>query len=430
MCFLDFRSKTLLGSNHFNIILTVKAGPLSGSTLVVPVGEIRTVGRTSSSFFVTDDSYMTGVHFELQNFGDHAEIRDNKSRNKTWLNNVSIAEANLKSGDSIRAGKTEFLVQLEELPLERPEPEVPIIGPIDSSFSSPIGSSFGVLATIEPAVQMPKEPVWEERVESQVQDKMPSISTPFESVDHSFLPKQTVEDVNDSHCAPPEKPFEGSFGSPFDSIFESNVPPISDNHEGENHFRAIEPSVSNSLSIRRLRQQKFRSFDFDFWDIMVGLSKTEQIKIVAHFRKLGLDTPEELQGLTVYPQQPVSVSFLPVIIDKEAWISNNMQSVSNRLLRADGIMMAILGNSEVGSGALQDLSTREAKGFSEANGFLPWYWPSQLHSICESLSDSEVGLLLQDSIKGFVYAVPQLEFTLHACVDSALEPVLAEYGFE
>ncbi len=373
---------------------------------------------------------MTGVHFELQNFGDHAEIRDKKSRNKTWVNNVSIAEANLKSGDSIRAGKTEFLVQMEELPEERPAPEVPIIESGDSSISSPIGSSFGVHVPIEAVVQMPEEPVWDQRVESQVQNKLPLISTPFESVDHSFLAKQTVEDVKDSHYTPPEKRVEGSYGSPFDSIFESNVPPNSDNVESENHFRAREPSASNSFSVRRLRQQRSRSFDFDFWDILVGLSKTEQIKIVAHFGKIGLVIPEELQGLPVYPQQPVSASFLPVLVDREEWVSNNMQSITNRLLRSDGIMMAILGNSENGGDALQDLSIREAKGFSEANGFLPWYWPSQLHSIFETLSDSEVGLLLRDSIKGFVYAVPQLEFTLHACVDSVLEPVLAEYGFK
>ena len=373
---------------------------------------------------------MTGVHFELQNFGDYVEIRDKHSRNKTWLNSVSIAEANLKSGDSIKAGKTEFLVQLEKLPEARPEPEVPIIEPSDSPFSSPIGSSFGVQAPIEPAVQMPKEIVWDERVESQVQGKMPFISTPFESVDHSFLQKQTVEDVNDSDYTPPEKRVEGSFGSPFDSIFETTVPPKSDNVESINLYQTIAPSASNSPAIRRLRQQSSQTMDLDFWDIMVGLTKTEQIKIVAHFRKIGLDTPEELQGMPVYPQLPASASFLPVLVDTEVWISNNMRSNTSRLLRSDGILLAILRNSESGSNALQDLSTREAPGFSEANGFLPWYWPSQLHSICETLTDSEVGLLLQESIKGFVYAVPQLEFALHACVDSVLESVLAEYGFK
>lgn len=409
--------------------MTVKAGPLSGSTLIVPVGEIRTVGRTSSSYFVTDDNYMTGVHFEVQNFGDYAEIRDKNSRNKTWLNSVSIAEANLKSGDLIRAGKTEFLVRLEELPKERLEPEVPISEPSNNQFSSPIGSSFGVHAPIEPAVQLPREPVKDEPVESQIEVKMPFVSSPFESVDHAYQTKQTFEDAKDIDNTPPEKSAEGNFGSPFDSIFETTGPPKYENEIDKNNILLNEESSSNSLSIRRLRQQTSRTFDFDFWEILVGLAKTEQIKVVAHFKKIGLDTPEELQGLPVYPQLPASAAFLPVIVDKEEWLSGNKRSITNRLLRTDGILLAILGSSQYGSGALQDLSTSKAHGFSEANGFLPWYWPSQLHSICESLSDFEVGLLLGDSIKGFVYAVPQVEFALHACVNSGLAPVLEEFGF-
>ncbi len=409
--------------------MTVNAGPLSGNTLIVPVGEIRTVGRTSSSYFVTDDNYMTGVHFEVQNFGDYAEIRDKNSRNKTWLNSVSIAEANLKSGDLIRAGKTEFLVRLEDLPKERPEPEVPISEPSNNQFSSPIGSSFGVHSPNEPAVQMPREPVKDEPVESQIEVKMPFVSSPFESVDHLYQSKQTFEDAKDIDYTPPEKRGEGNFGSPFDSIFETTEPPKYENDVDKNNIPSNEESSSNSLSIRRLRQQTSRTFDFDFWEILVGLAKTEQIKVVTHFKKIGLDTPEELQGLPVYPQLPASASFLPVIVDKEEWLSSNKRSITNRLLRTDGILLAIVGSSQNGSGALQDLSTREAHGFSEANGFLPWYWPSQLHSICESLSDFEVGLLLGESIKGFVYAVPQLEFALHACVNSVLAPVLEEFGF-
>ncbi len=372
---------------------------------------------------------MTGVHFEVQNFGDYAVIRDKNSRNKTWLNSVSIAEANLKSGDLIRAGKTEFLVRLEELPEEQREPEVPTSEPSNNPLSSPIGSSFGVYSPIEPAVEMPKEQVNDEPVESQIEVKMPFVSSPFESVDHSFQSKQTFEDAKDSDYTSPEKRAEGHFGSPFDSIFESTEPRKYENDVGNNNFQSNEESKSNSLSIRRLRQQSSRAFDIGFWEILVGLAKTEQIKVVAHFKKIGLDTPDELKGLPVCPQLPASVSFLPVIVDKEEWLNSNKQSITNRLLRTDGILLAIVGSSQYGSGALQELSIREAHGFSEANGFLPWYWPSQLHSICESLSDFEVGLLLGESIMGFVYAVPQLEFALHACVNSTLAPVLEEFGF-
>ena len=143
------------------------------------------MGRTNSSFFVTDDSFMSGVHFEVQNFGDYAEIRDKYSRNKTWLNSAAIAVAKLKSGDLIRAGKTDFLVQLEELPVELKKPEVERMESKDDKNFSPIGSSVVVFA--------PTGPAKEERVESKIEAGSAS-SSPFESVDHSFAPKNIPDD--------------------------------------------------------------------------------------------------------------------------------------------------------------------------------------------------------------------------------------------
>ena len=410
--------QTNLGLNHFNLVLTINRGPLSGNTLVVPIGEVRTVGRTNSSFFVTDDSFMSGVHFEVQNFGDYAEIRDKYSRNKTWLNSAAIAVAKLKSGDLIRAGKTDFLVQLEELPVELKKPEVERMESKDGKNFSPIGSSVVVFAPTGPAIV--------ERVESKIEAGSAS-SSPFESVDHSFAPKNIQDDSNYVTAA---KHIEAKLFSPFDSVRLSNEAPPPKNSDPPPVCEAKRDSTASQVSIRRLKLQCSSSVDFDFCEFIERLAKTEQIKIVAHFRKIGLPTPETLHGLPVYPQLPSSEPFLPVIVDQAEWLSGDGRAITNRLLRSDAIMIAILNDSEGRSSALQELSASEVAGFSEKNGFLTWYWPSQLHTLFESLSDSEVGMLLRDSIKGFIYAAPQVDFKLQACVNSCLEEVLAEFGFE
>ncbi len=427
-----------LGSNHSNLILTVSTGPLAGTTLLVPEGEVRTVGRTNASFFVTDDSFMSGVHFEIQNFGDFAELRDLQSRNKTKLNDVTVAKDKIRTGDVIKAGKTYFTVQLETPPVELPVPEVvsdfrerqdekPQAS--NSEHSSPISMSSVVFP-------VPAEPVTSERDEPRndeevVKGEPARYSSPFESVDHSFLPKELEKAADQSKVSSAEDFERSSFSSPFDSVRmpvkttlpESNA---SQSSSGESDDYA----TTSSPTIRRLRQNSSVANDYDFWEIMVRLAKSEQVSIVAHFKKIGHNVPDGLKGLPVFPQIPQSKEYLPVIVDMAEWLRPNMKSITNRLQYADAVMLAILDNGGKGSGALQSLSQFGAAGFSEANGFLPWFWPSQLYTMCQLLPDSEICLMFGESIKGFVFAVPQLEQTLYACVDASLEPVLANFGFE
>ena len=416
----------------------VNTGPLTGTTLLVPEGEIRTVGRTNASFFVTEDSFMSGVHFEIQNFGDFAELRDRKSTNKTWLNNVAIAKDKIRTGDVIRAGKTVFSVQLETPPVELPVPEV------ESDFreqkdekpqssnnknSSPLNMSSVVFP-------VPAKPVTSERDEprngEQVVKAEPArFSSPFDSIDHLFVPKEPDKAADKSKVSSAENFASSSFSSPFDSFRMpvKTAPPESDASQSSSG-ESDDYSTTSSPTIRRLRQNSSVANDYDFWEIMARLAKSEQVRIVAHFKKIGHDVPDGLKGLPVFPQIPQSKGYLPVIVDIAEWLRPNMKSITNRLLYADAVMSAILGNDGNGSEALQSLSQFGAAGFSEANGFLPWYWPTQLYTMCQLLPDSEICLMFGESIKGFVFAVPQLEQTLYACVNASLEPVLAKFGFE
>lgn len=70
-----------------------------------------TLGRNAqATFSFEEDSYISGIHFEIENMGDRIEIRDLKSTNRTFLNNQSVTETLLKHGDIIRFGKTRIHV--------------------------------------------------------------------------------------------------------------------------------------------------------------------------------------------------------------------------------------------------------------------------------------------------------------------------------
>jgi pSer/pThr/pTyr-binding forkhead associated (FHA) protein len=78
------------------------------------MGETRSFGRIRpSDTTFEDDTFMSGVHFEVENRGEFAELRDLHSRNKTWLNNEPITSVKLNQGDTIRAGRTLFQVGIE-----------------------------------------------------------------------------------------------------------------------------------------------------------------------------------------------------------------------------------------------------------------------------------------------------------------------------
>ena len=95
------------------LILQVLSGKKYGQRIVVDCGQSTTIGRSTAAQNNFDDDHMSSLHFEVENFGDRAEVRDLKSTNRTWLNNNHITSSALKHGDRVRAGKTIMQVELD-----------------------------------------------------------------------------------------------------------------------------------------------------------------------------------------------------------------------------------------------------------------------------------------------------------------------------
>jgi pSer/pThr/pTyr-binding forkhead associated (FHA) protein len=95
------------------LILEIISGPLTGKKVVAEAHQVVRVGRTAKADIPTQDSFMSGEHFAVEGDGKVWRIRDLKSRNGTKLNGEAIASAELREGDQVHAGSTDFVVKIK-----------------------------------------------------------------------------------------------------------------------------------------------------------------------------------------------------------------------------------------------------------------------------------------------------------------------------
>ncbi len=392
---------TPLSTNPSKLTIVVKSGPQSGQCFVVPFGKALSVGRTDAAdVAIDDDHFMSGKHFEVENCGDYAEIRDFKSTNKTWVNNVAIANAKLQAGDTFRAGKTVFGLEWEKqapLPDEQPViapiiAEEPILSP-NNDFRSPILSVF------EAPIAHTK-PIPEDYRRNADFKESHRNSSPIESIDETY---EESEDAGKSRSNVP-------IHTPWN--FESFGSPVIDDNE------LSRESLPQSSQLIRFESQS----PTNFWSIISKLSERHSTKIVGHFKKIGMLVPNSLTVAPVFQELSECKSWMPVVVEGKEWLRRDMASITERLAKSDGIMLMVGLNSSALQGQLQALSQRSVPGFSEEGGFLGWCWPSQWHAIAQSLSDMELRALMDTSIQGVIYpwcgskwahVVPELSHEMH-----------------
>lgn len=73
---------------------------------------VTTVGRDDSANIAIDDRGLSRVHFEIAWNGEVAAIRDRQSTNGTFVDDSRISEIVLRSGNVIKAGRSEFEFEL------------------------------------------------------------------------------------------------------------------------------------------------------------------------------------------------------------------------------------------------------------------------------------------------------------------------------
>jgi pSer/pThr/pTyr-binding forkhead associated (FHA) protein len=99
------------------VILEAVSGPILGRRIEVPGGSIVRIGRTGKSdYAITEDGYLSGLHFAVECDGTQCRIRDLGSSNGTFVNGARIENQVARDGDSVVAGGSTFRVHVDELP--------------------------------------------------------------------------------------------------------------------------------------------------------------------------------------------------------------------------------------------------------------------------------------------------------------------------
>ena len=95
-------------SNGEKAMILIARGANKGSRFLV-TAEGATIGRSQSSAIFLDDVTVSRSHATITKVADSFVLRDTGSLNGTYINNVSISEHSLVSGDEFQIGKFHLL---------------------------------------------------------------------------------------------------------------------------------------------------------------------------------------------------------------------------------------------------------------------------------------------------------------------------------
>jgi hypothetical protein len=121
-------------------LLLATSGPHAGCGVSVKATESIVVGRNAPrGLSIRDDLYLSREHFTIASEGSSFRLIDAQSRNGTYLNGHRINSAVLADGDVVRAGGTEFRVEIHlgESPSSRSLPPFAIFPEKNSPAGMP-----------------------------------------------------------------------------------------------------------------------------------------------------------------------------------------------------------------------------------------------------------------------------------------------------
>ena len=92
-------------------ILLILHGEQKGDTIPITQGKNVIIGRGNDATFRIDDPHVSLCHCEIAFDGTAAILTDSASANGTWVNDQQVQKYELKAGDTLRVGSTQFSFQ-------------------------------------------------------------------------------------------------------------------------------------------------------------------------------------------------------------------------------------------------------------------------------------------------------------------------------
>jgi ABC transport system ATP-binding/permease protein len=78
-------------------------------------GAVKTVGRATRADFIVDAALVSRVHCRLTATDRHVQVEDLSSTNGIFVNDKKVRRANLATGDRLRVGRIELMVERQTL---------------------------------------------------------------------------------------------------------------------------------------------------------------------------------------------------------------------------------------------------------------------------------------------------------------------------
>jgi pSer/pThr/pTyr-binding forkhead associated (FHA) protein len=412
----------------------VTEGPDPGGAYVISPGESRTVGRTDKAQIVIEkDTFLSSVHFEIANRNGTAWVVDHQSKNKTRVNKEIVQEREVAPGDSIRAGNTTFTVAWEGVS----QPVHPIEGIVEHTIVDEVIPDSIVTDSATSAIREPTPKVGDRE----------KISSPIESADPNFFDAWHSQVQNADKPNPPivsdlreSAPIPDAVDTPDSNLLfsESGEEPVEDSRNVSDPWGNIEkehtvcdepiladavvtnrpakpeevstPSINSSEARQSIKRSDFHRMvqvlehgSQEFARIVADLAKKIDFYAIAHFKKLGVETPLEVPASGLLPAVDGSRGYFPVAIHASDWIANCHRDWCVPLVENDGFMLVLCEDRAKAFGDMTALASKPVIGYSRANGFVPWFWPSNLELLTDSMSDRTIEQWIGEGLGGFVF---------------------------
>jgi pSer/pThr/pTyr-binding forkhead associated (FHA) protein len=89
-------------------MIVIARGPSKGSRFLITAEDVA-IGRSGESAIFLDDITVSRTHATIVKSGNSFVLKDAGSLNGTYINNVSVTEHSLVSGDEFQIGKFHLL---------------------------------------------------------------------------------------------------------------------------------------------------------------------------------------------------------------------------------------------------------------------------------------------------------------------------------
>ncbi|MFO1063528.1 MAG: hypothetical protein U0892_06645 [Pirellulales bacterium] len=160
-----------------------------------------------------------------------------------------------------------------------------------------------------------------------------------------------------------------------------------------------------------------------------NLRRTRQVRVIAHFFKLGMPTPVGTSAATpLFPRAMQAAQFLPVILSWTAWENSTVTALTPKLLTCDALMILIgAEDCEIDNEILQ-IGRDGMPGFSSPNGFLNWCWPSSFVALTAMNGMAPIEMLFSQNIRAVLFPDPTYPTRLLGFVERSMRDVIDEFS--